>query len=89
MKPLEEAHEDGRHVHRFHPDCARCAWERPAIQRLQEQVRYITGGKTIQPSKGWRAVEPPRYDLDEDLLLDGQFFDPGGSDGLDPWEAQE
>jgi hypothetical protein len=53
------AHEDGAHVHGLVKGCEGCERERPAIQRLQEQVRYIVGGKTIQPPKGWRAIEPP------------------------------
>jgi len=68
VKALEDAHEDGAHVRRMHPDCARCAWAKPGVDRMREDVAYILTGSTK-----W----PPRFDLDEDLLLDERFWDPG------------
>ncbi len=64
MKPLEDAHEDGAHVQQAHPDCARCAWAKPGVDRMREDVAYILTGSTK-----WR------WDLDEDLLLDERRFE--------------
>jgi hypothetical protein len=90
MRSLEDAHEEGRHISRLHPDCARCAWEAPAIRGLQETVRYITGGKLIDPPKGWLRADPPRTDLDDediDLRLERELFEPDlGPDDEGPGE---
>jgi hypothetical protein len=82
-----EDHEDGRHVHRLVNGCQGCARERPAIERLQQTVRYITGGKTIRPPKGWRAI-PMSDPVDFEAIsarVEEEAWDLGPDDEPEEW----
>jgi hypothetical protein len=81
---LARDHEDGKHIYELVPGCERCEAIRPAVERDQARVRYITGGELLSLTKGWLRADPPRSEQDDAQIeerLEREHFEP---DDVDP-----